>query len=165
MPERWEINCEFSMWWFFVLYSATSARDRVPIVQTTMSQTKRNPRNLYRWRKMWKCVLCSHCTLRLRFFPVCFRNSTITKQIHFPMECSNATGFVSSKRGKTGEIAAMLYSCWNWAEQSVVLLSIRSVSLAQWFVENIFLARKTVPIKPFVDFTLQTIFHLTDEAK
>lgn len=48
-----EINCEFSMWWFFVLYSATSARDRVPIVQTTMSQTKRNPRNLYRWRKMW----------------------------------------------------------------------------------------------------------------
>lgn len=141
-----------------MIFSATSARDRV---QNNNEPMKRVSRNLYRWPKDVKAFILSDW---MYFFSYSFRNLTITKQMYFPWNIWTQQGLCQTSAEKLGKssvdciVVAIGRSKWSFA----LSLMRFSHDMVCWKHS---LGAKNCCHKTICWFRIAIVFHLTDEAK
>lgn len=141
-----------------MIFSATSARDRV---QNNNEPMKRVSRNLYRWPKDVKAFILSDW---MYFFSYSFRNLTITKQMYFPWNIWTQQGLCQTSAEKLGKLSvygivvAIGRSKWSFA----LSLMRFSHDMVCWKHS---LGAKNCCHKTICWFRIAIVFHLTDEAK
>lgn len=97
-----------SIWWYSVLPA------HVIEFRITMSRWNEFHGIYIVGQKMWTRL---YSLTGCNFFFIFLQKSNDNETNVFSMEYLNATGFVSNKRGKTGEIICIWYCCCDWAEQ------------------------------------------------